>query len=111
MLDLDHDMQSVFYGPDFALRFKRVRAGVEDLELQGIIGMTDGEALEGHSMATSRTLQCPSVADLRSEDILQLLEAAPQLGLAVGSKFRVLDVPERINDGAEQLVHLGSVWS
>lgn len=111
MLDLDHDMQAVFYGPDFTLRFKRLRTGVEDLELQGILGMTDSEALEGHAMATSRTIQCPATVDLRADDLLQLLQAAPQLGLVEGSKFRVLDVPERINDGAEQLVLLGSVWS
>lgn len=111
MLDLEHDMQAVFYCADFTVRFKRVRPGVEDLELQAILGVTDSEALEGHAMATSRTIQCPATADLRADDMLQLLEAAPQLGLAEGSKFRVLDVPERINDGAEQLALLGSTWS
>lgn len=111
MLDLDHDMQNVFYGSDFTLRFKRVRAGVEDLELQGIFGMADGDALEGHAMATTRTLQCPALVDIRANDVLQLLEAAPQLGLAPGDRFRVLDVPERINDGAEQVLILGSAWS
>ena len=55
MLDLEHDMQAVFYGPDFALQLKRVRPGVEDLQFQGIVGMTDREALEGHATATSRT--------------------------------------------------------
>ena len=111
MLDLEHDMQAVFYCADFTVRFKRVRPGVEDLELQAILGMTDSEALEGNAMATSRTIQCPAAVDLRADDLLQLLEAVPQLGLAEGSKLRVLDVPDRINDGAEQLVLLGSARS
>ncbi|MFD2754288.1 hypothetical protein [Comamonas terrae] len=111
MLDLDHDMQAVFYCSDFAMRFKRLRAGVEDLVLQGIIGVTDAEALEGHASTVSRTLQCPATVDMRPDDVLQLLEAAPQLGMAEGERFRVLDVPERINDGAEQVVLLGSAWS
>lgn len=111
MLDLDHDMQAVFYCSDFALQLKRVRPGVEDLQFQGIVGMTDREALEGHAMATSRTLQCPGLVDLRADDIVQLLEAVPQLGLAEGSRFRVLDVPERVNDGAELVVLLGSTRS
>lgn len=111
MLDFEHDMQAVFYCADFTVRFKRVRPGVEDLELQAILGMTDSEALEGHAMATSRTIQCPATVDLRADDLLQLLEAVSQLGLVEGSKLRVLDVPDRINDGAEQLVLLGSAWS
>lgn len=111
MLDLDHDMQAVFYCSDFALQLKRVRPGVEDLVFQGIVGMTDREALDGHAMATSRTLQCPGLVDLRAYDVVQLLEAVPQLGLAEGSRFRVLDMPERVNDGAELLVLLGSTRS
>ena len=108
MLDLDHDMQHVFYGSDFAVRLKRVRAGAVDLELQGIIGVADDEALDGYALATARTLQCPAVIDLNAEDVLELLESAPQLGLALGDRLRVLDVPRRLNDGAEQMVMLGS---
>lgn len=111
MLDLDHDMEHVFYGSDFALRLKRVRPGAVDLQLQGIVGVADDEALEGYALATSRTLQCPAVVDLRAEDVLELLEAAPQLGLALGDRLRVLDVPRRLNDGAEQMVLLGSARS
>ena len=109
MLDLDHDMQQVFYGQDFALRLLRVRSGVLDLEFRGIVGVNDGEDLDRHVIAKSRAMHCPATVDLRADDIVQALEASVVQGIAVGDKFRVLDVPQRVNDGAELEALLGSV--
>ena len=110
-LDLDHDMQHVFYGSDFGMRYLRIRPGVDDLELQGIFGMADSEALEGYAHATTRVLQCPASHDVRADDILQALDALPQAGVSKGDRMCVLDTPERVNDGSELRVLLGSARS
>ena len=111
MQDMDHDLQQVFYGEDFALRLLRVRPGADDLEFRGIVGVADEDALENRVITTARSLQCPATVDLRADDAVRALEASPTQGIAAGDKFRVLDVPERINDGAELEALLGSVKS
>lgn len=109
MLDLAYDLQQVFYGEDFALNLLRVLPGTSDVMFRGIIGIVDVEALEGRSMTATRTLQCAATVDLRVDDLLQALEPSIPQRITAGDKFKVLDVPQRINDGAEVEMLLGSV--
>lgn len=103
---LDHDMDNVFFS-DFALRFLRVRAGVDSLEVSGNLGIEDVDALDDHAVAARRTLLLPAGVDLRADDHLQALDADAGQQLRVGDRFRVLDVPRRVNDGAEMEALLG----
>lgn len=109
MIDLEDDMRGVFFSADFATRFERTRAGQAANEVVGILGVADDEALDGHAMAAARTLRLPSGSDVRADDVLQALEAMPLLDVAVGTRFKVLDQPQRVNDGAEMEALLGSV--
>ena len=109
MLDLEEDMVSVFYGPDFATTFTRQRPLVADVDVVLIFGVVDEEALDGRVMAASRKVQMPVTQDVRADDVLVAKQAIPALGIAVGARFRVLDNPQRVNDGAEMEALLGSV--
>ena len=109
MLNLEEDMASVFYGPDFATTFTRQRPSVADVDVVAIFGVLDAEALDGHAMAATRKVQMPVTQDVRADDALVAKQAIPSLGIAVGARFRVLDNPQRVNDGAEMEALLGSV--
>lgn len=103
---LDHDMANVFFS-EFALRFTRERSGYAPLEISGILGIQDVGALEDHVVTASRTLLMPVGADVRADDILQALGSDDGQQIRVGDRFTVLDVPRRVNDGAELEVLLG----
>lgn len=109
MLDLEEDMAAVFYGPDFATTFARQRPLVADVDVVLIFGVVDEEALDGRAMAATRKVQMPATQDVRADDVLVAKEAIPLLGIAVGARFRLLDNPQRVNDGAEMEALLGSV--
>lgn len=109
MLDLEEDMATVFYGPDFATTFTRQRPSVADVDVVLIFGVVDKEALEGRAMAATRKVQMPVTQDVRADDVLVAKEAIPALSIAVGARFRVLDNPQRVNDGMEMEALLGSV--
>lgn len=109
MLDLEDDMRGVFFSDDFAARFQRTRAGQAAQDVVGILGIADDEALEGRVIAAARTLLLPAASDVRSGDTLQALDNLPSIGVPAGTRFRVLDVPRRVNDGAEMEALLGSV--
>jgi len=105
----DEDLAAVFYGADFALPFTRTRTGAPSLTVHGILGAVDQDALDGRTLAAVRTLQLPATADLRADDLLQSLQAEPAHGVALGQVYRVLQQPQRMNDGAEQQALLGTV--
>ena len=109
MLDLEEDMATVFYGPDFATTFMRQRPSVADVDVTAIFGVVDEEAMDGRAMAATRKVQMPVTQDVRADDVLVAKEAIPALGISVGARFRVLDNPQRVNDGMEMEALLGSV--
>jgi hypothetical protein len=109
VLDFEDDMAAVFFGADFAARFLRHRAAVESKAIAGILGIADEEALEGRVIAAARVLRVPALSDVRVDDVLEVLDAMPALGVLAGARFKVLDQPKRVNDGAEMEALLGSV--
>lgn len=109
MLNLEDDITAVFFGTDFAARFTRVRVGVDDAEISGIFGVTDGQALDRHAHAATRTLHTPATADVQRDDMLVCLEHLPEQGVPLGAQFKVLETPRRVNDGGEMTAKLGSL--
>lgn len=109
MLDLEEDMASAFYGPDFTSTFTRQRPAAADVDVAVILGVVDEEALDGHAMAATRKVQMPVTQDVRADDVLVAKEAIAGHGIAMGSRFRVLDNPRRVLDGMEMEALLGSV--
>lgn len=108
MLDLEEDLATTFYGADFAAIFTRQRPAVADVQVALIIGTADEEALEGRALATTRAALMLATADVRADDVLVSTQALPGLGVVVGQRFRVLDVPRRLVDGMEMEALLGS---
>ncbi|GKS96947.1 hypothetical protein [Acidovorax sp. SUPP2825] len=109
MLDFEDDMANVFFGSDFAGRFLRHRAGAESKIIVGIFGVADEEALEGRVIAAARVLRGPAVSDVRADDVLEAVDPIPSLDVLAGARFKVIDQPKRVNDGAEKEALLGSV--
>lgn len=109
MLDLEADMRDVFFSAEFSARFQRTRAGQAATEIVGILGIADDDALDGHAIAAARTLCLPSSSDVRADDVLQALDDMPSFGVPLGTRFKVLDQPRRVNDGTEMEALLGSV--
>ena len=109
MLNLEEDMATVFYGSDFGITFTRQRPSVADVDVVAIVGVVDTEALDGRAMAATRKVQMPVTQDVRADDVLVAKRAVQSLGIAVGARFRVLDNPQRVNDGMEMEALLGSV--
>lgn len=110
MLDLEIDMATVFFGTDFAATFTRQRPLVADVDVMAIFGVADEEALDGRVIATARSLRMPCTADVRVDDVLVAAQAIPDMGVAVGDRFKVLDEPRRLNDGMELEALLGSAY-
>ena len=109
MLDLEADLAAVFFGADFAAPFTRQRPLIADVQVLGIFGITDEEALDARAIASTRSLRIPATADVRADDVLVAVQAIPAAGVAQGARFKVLDVPHRLNDGMEREALLGSV--
>lgn len=109
MLDFQDDIAKVFFGTDFAARFRCVRADVEVGEIRGIFGLSDNTALEGRARAAERKLHLPATIDVQLDDLLECLDDMPAQGVPAGTRFKVLERPQRVNDGAEMSVKLGSV--
>lgn len=103
----DEDEAGVFYGPDFALRLMWQRAGVTMGQVSGILGLADEEALDGRAMAAQRVLCLPR-CDIRPDDTLIADVDWPESGLSAGDRFVVLDAPQRLNDGLDMQLLLGS---
>jgi len=108
MIDHARDLAEVFFGEDFAIRFVRLRSATADLELRAILGSVDDEALEGRVVAAARTALYATGPDVRVGDQLRVLEDGWP-GVPVGTTFKVLDIPRRVNDGSETKALLGSV--
>ncbi len=108
-MDLEEDMALVFFGTDFAHTFTRQRPLVADVDVVAILGVADAEALDGRVIAAARTLRMPATADVRADDVLLAVQAIPGMGVAVGARFKVLEPPQRVNDGMEAEALLGSV--
>lgn len=105
-------MERVFFGPDFALRLTRQRPGVGDQQVLAILAVADEQALDGRSLAATRSALLPASADLRAGDVLVAGPDVAQfegLPVAAGERLRVLEAPRRVNDGMEQEALLGSV--
>lgn len=109
MLDFEADLAAVFFCADFAMPFTRQRPLASDVEVLGILGVTEGDALDTHAIAITRSLRLPSTADVRADDVLVAVQAIPAMGVEQGARFRVLDLPQRVNDGMEFEALLGSV--
>lgn len=109
MLGDDDLALGVFTHPEVATVFRRVRTGVADVEVSGILGVNDDEALQGQVLAAQRMLRLPGLPDVRADDVLHVITPVPGLGVAVGARFRVLAQPERVADGRELEALLGSV--
>lgn len=109
MLDLEEDMATVFYGSDFATTFTRQRPLVADVDVTVIFGVVDAEALDGRAIAATRKVQMPATQDVRADDVLVAVQAIPGQSIAAGARLRVLDNPQRVNDGMEMEALLGSV--
>ena len=107
MIDHAHDLAAVFFGPDFASLFNVERAGVSVGEVRFILGETDEEALENRAVATTRTARFAGGQDVRADDRLVAMEATGA-EVPVGTVFKVLDRPKRVNDGLEMEALLGS---
>ena len=110
MLDLlADDIDSVFFGADFARTFTRYRPLADGVEFAAIFGMADEEVLEGRSLAAARVLRLPANVDLRAGDVVTAVQAIDAMGVSAGTQFRVLEMPVRVNDGMELEALLGSV--
>jgi len=109
MLDLAEELSAVFYGDDFACTFVRQRLSMPDQAVVGILGIADDDALEGRVLAAARTLRMPAASDVRAGDVLEVTAGMPSLGVPAGTRFKVLEVPQRVGDGAEVEALLGSV--
>lgn len=109
MLDLEDDMAEVFFSDDFAARFVRHRAGATPKDVVGILGIADEEALEGRALTSARQLRAPALSDVLANDVLEVVDELPAFGIQAGTRYRVLDKPRRVNDGAEMEALLGSV--
>lgn len=108
MLGDDDLTLGVFTAPEIATRFRRTR-GAATVEVLGVLGFVDDDALQGQVLAVQRRLLMPGLPDVRADDVLEALTAAPGLGVPVGARFRVLAQPERVCDGRELEALLGSV--
>ena len=109
MLNLEDDMAAVFYSADFATAFTRQRPMAPDVAVVAIFGVLDDEAMDGHALAATRVVRMPATQDVRADDVLVAVAAIPGQGIAAGARFRVLDNPQRVNDGMEMEALLGSV--
>lgn len=108
MIDHAHDLATVFYGPDFASPFRRVRPSAADVEVMVILSAVDDDALEGRAMSAVRTARFVGGQDVRADDRLVAVNAV-NVEVPAGTAFRLLDNPRRVNDGLEVEALLGSV--
>ena len=108
MLDLEADMDTVFFGTDFAATFTRQRPPAADLSVVAILGVADEEALGGHVVTATRALRMPATVDVRAGDVLLVTQVMPGMGVSVGDRFTVIDEPRRVTDGMEMEALLGS---
>jgi hypothetical protein len=104
VIDLQADIEAIFYGPDFAAAFMRRRVGVADLPLRLILGTADVDVLDARATAASRKATFPASKDVRLHDQLVAVEAVA--GYPAGAVFTLLERPERVNDGLEMEVYL-----
>jgi hypothetical protein len=109
MLGDDDLALGVFTPAEVATSFRRIRAAAADVEVAGILGVQDANALQGQVIAAQRRLCLPGLPDVRADDVLEVLTPVPGLGLSIGARLRVLDVPERTGDGRQLEALLGSV--
>lgn len=109
MLNLEEDLAAVFFGDDFTATFLRQRPLAPDVEVAVILGVVDDEALEGRAIAAVRTARMPATADVRADDVLVALAAIEGMGIDMYTRLRVLDNPQRVNDGMELEALLSSV--
>lgn len=108
MIDLQHDIETVFYGPDFAAEFAWRRGGVvQERTVPIILGTQDVEALDGRVQASNRKATYPASRTVRLGDELVALEDLPDY--PKGTVFEVLDHPQKVNDGLEMEALLGAL--
>ncbi|WP_019654016.1 hypothetical protein [Variovorax atrisoli] len=108
MIDCTHDLATVFFGDDFAVPFTRRRRAAADVTVMVIIGTVDSDALDARARAATRTARFAAGQDVRADDEL-IAGAAVGPEVPAGTVFKLLDHPQRVNDGLEMEVLLGSV--
>jgi hypothetical protein len=109
MLGDDDLALGVFTDAEIATVFRRVRPGVPDVDIAGIFGLDDDDALQGRALAAQRRLRVVGLCDVRPDDVLHAATAVPALGLAAGAQLRVIGTPRRVVDGSEMDLLLGSI--
>lgn len=107
MIDHAHDLATVFYGPEFATHFRRVRPSAADVDVMVIVSAVDEEALEGRVVTAVRTARFVAGQDVRADDVMVAMQAIG-VEVPVGTAFRLLEKPRRVNDGLELEALLGS---
>jgi hypothetical protein len=107
VIDHAHDLAAVFYGPDTATPFTRVRPSADDVTVMVILGTVDDEALDARAIVAVRVARFVAGQDVRADDKL-VAQAAVGPEVPVGTAFKVLDRPKRVNDGLELEALLGS---
>lgn len=108
MIDFAHDLVEVFYGPDFSTPFTRQRLNAADVTVMAIFGTADDAVLDGRAIAAARVVRFAIGQDVLADDRLVAQEAAGS-DVPAGTAFKVLDTPQRVNDGLELEALLGSV--
>lgn len=108
MIDHAQDLATVFYGDDFATPFTRRRSVAVDVTVMVILGTVDADALDARARAATRVGRFFAGQDVRADDLL-IAEAAAGPEVPIGTTFKLLDKPRRVNDGLEVEALLGSV--
>ena len=100
------DLEVFFDAEDFAAPWLRQRPGAGDVQVHGILGEESQDGLQGRLVATRRELLLPSMADVRTGDLLVLQVDLQVLGFKQGKCFRVEGPVERLSDGTQMLAFL-----
>lgn len=110
MIDSASDLAAVFFGPDFAFPFTRVRPAADDVTVMMIVGAVDDEALQQRAIALVRKAAFAAGQDVQVDDRL-VAQVDVDFAIPLGTVLKVLDEPKRHNDGLEMEALLGSVAS
>lgn len=100
------DLEVFFDAEDFATPWLRQRSGAGDVLVHGILGEEAQDGLQGRLVSANRELLLPTMADVRSGDVLVLQMDLPALGLTQGKRYRVEGPMERLSDGAQMVAFL-----
>lgn len=107
MIDPAADLAAILAAPDFAKSFRRIRPLAEPVDVRMIVGTVDEEALQRYALSCVRKALFAAGSDVRVDDEILALEAV-DINIPEGTMLKVLDIPQRVNDGLEVEALLGS---